>query len=180
MVCREMNESTDHQSFRWPLTKWISNYIRHLLAVELNHSTHAFQCKIQRFWVFPKQIPIIRDFTSLPMSGFHPLLGMYLVKRATEKPREFISKLLFDMFHWHLLFMRNRISNHTISLKFGVFPLGRIGTLTQNQNKAKPIRKRVLTLSCTEDKTYCKGPILIQIICSLWFNQPPSVIWGFI
>ena len=148
--------------------------------VELNLSPHAFQCKMQRFWVFPKQIPMKRVSKSLPSTDYHPLLAMYLVKIAMKKPREFISKLLFEKLHWYLFFMRNRIFNQTLSLKFGYFLLGLIGTLTHHQNRAKPITKRVLTLSCTEQKTYYKVPIVIQIICSEWSYPSPLVIWSII
>eukprot|EP00268_Persea_americana_P047233 TRINITY_DN49092_c0_g1_i2.p1 TRINITY_DN49092_c0_g1~~TRINITY_DN49092_c0_g1_i2.p1 ORF type:complete len:134 (-),score=6.83 TRINITY_DN49092_c0_g1_i2:375-776(-) len=114
---------------------------------------------------------MIRDFKSLPSSGFHLLLAMHLVKKATKDPREVTSKRLFMMLHSDLFFMRNRISSQTLSLKFGIFPIDQIGILTHHHNQAKPIMKLALTLSCTRKKTHYKLPIVIQIICSVFSEE---------
>ena len=144
MVCEESYESTGQQSFHCPLKKWI---------IELNLSPHAFHYKMQRFWVVPKQIPMIRDFKSMPSTVFHPLFVVHLVKKATTDPREVISKTLFEILHSDLFFKWNGNYNQTLS-KICVFFLGLIGMLTYNQNEAKPIMKRVPTLFYTMKKAY--------------------------
>ena len=96
---------------------------------------------MQTFRVYHKQITMIRDFKTLPSSGFRPLLAVHLVKNATKDPRVVISKRLFMMLHSGLFFMRSRISSQMLSLKFGILLSGLIGILTHQHNQAKPIMK---------------------------------------
>ena len=140
----------------------------------------TFHCKMQRFWVFPKQIPMIRDFKSLPSSGFHPLLAMLLIKIAMKKPRESISKMLFEMLRWYSFSMRNIIPNKTRSLKFGVLRLGPIGTFTHHHSQAKSIMKRVRTPPFVDDKTYYKVPLVVRIIYPPWLYRSAIAIWTII